>query len=131
MKKLGLVAALMLGGLLAGSNIATAQDTNQPPAPKKKGPTIERMLDRMTEELKLTDDQKTKVKAVLESSAEQMRGVPADQRREKRQEVRAEESKKFKEILTPEQFEKWQGMSQKRGKQAPPGDQKQSGTSSQ
>jgi len=48
MKKLGLVAALMLGGLLAGSNISNAQDTNQPPAPKKKGPTIERILDRMT-----------------------------------------------------------------------------------
>jgi len=122
MKKLGLIAAMALGGLVAGSSIATAQD-NAPPPPPKKGRTVEQQLERMTTALTLTDDQKPKVKAVLEASVEKMRGIrdlPEDQRATKRQEVRDEESKKFKDILTPDQFEKWQGMAQKRGKKAPP-----------
>ncbi len=112
MNKLSLVAALALGGLLAGTTIAAAQDA--PKAGKKGGfPSIEQRMDRLSTELNLTDAQKPKVKAVLEDTdkkRQELRDVPQDQRREKMQALREEETKKMKEILTPEQFEKYQAM---------------------
>ena len=64
--KLSLIAAMVLGGLLACGNIASAQDngTNAAPGGKKgKRVTVEQRMERFTTELKLTDDQKPKVKA--------------------------------------------------------------------
>jgi Spy/CpxP family protein refolding chaperone len=108
MTKLSLVAALALGGLLACTTLATAQDNG---GGKKGGRmTVEQRLDRMTTELTLTDAQKPKVKAVLDDTAAKMKDVPADQRREKMPAIREEETKKLKEILTPEQFVKYEAM---------------------
>jgi periplasmic protein CpxP/Spy len=112
MNKFSAVAVLTLGGLLAGSTLATAQEA-KPGQDKggKRGPGIEQQLERMTTDLKLTDAQKPKVKAVLEKSMEQrqaIRDLPQDQRREKMRAAMEEQQKKMKEILTPEQLEKWQ-----------------------
>jgi len=123
MKTLSLVAVLALGGLVACSTMATAQEAKG----EKKGgaqgkgrPTVEQQLEQMTADLKLTDAQKPKVKAVLEESSKK-RGeiyndssVPREQRREKMQPIMQEETKKMKEILTSEQFEKWQKMREER-----------------
>jgi Spy/CpxP family protein refolding chaperone len=121
MKKLSLIAALALGGLLACSTIAMAQDTNA--TPKKGGkrgmPTVEQRLDRMTTELSLTDEQKPKVKAVLEETGKDMqalRDLPQDERRPKMQSIREDETKKLKAILTPDQMDKLSKMQEKRGK---------------
>ena len=94
MKKLSLIAALALGGLMACSTLATAQDSTNS-APKqggKKGYSVDQRLEAMTTQLSLTDDQKPKVKAVLEDTA-----------------------KKMKAILTPDQYAKYLEMNQ-RGK---------------
>src|SRR6266850_4189417 len=99
--KLSLIAVLALGGLVAGSTMATAQDAKD--GKKKEGrrmPSVEQRLDRMTEQLKLTDEQKPKVKAVLEETAKKMQDVPREERREKGQAIREEENTKLKAILT-------------------------------
>ena len=124
MTKLGLVAALVLGGIVASANLASAQQDNT--AGKKGGRmTVEQQLSHMKEMLSLTDDQTPKVKAVLEDISkkrQELRDLAPEQRREKGQALREEESKKMKEILTADQFTKWQDMTKKKG--PPPGEKK-------
>ena len=109
LSKMGLLTALVLGGLVVCSNMAFAQDAGKKGG--KRGFSPEQQLERMNEQLKLTDAQKPKVKAVLEETSkkrQELGDVPQDQRREKYQALRDEENKKLKAILTSEQYEKWQ-----------------------
>jgi periplasmic protein CpxP/Spy len=118
--RIALIAGIALAVLLTGTTISSAQD-----AEKKKGgdrtQMMQQRLDRMSEELKLTEDQKTKVKAAFEAEAkkrQEMRGEGTqtdEQRREAAQKLREEMNKKMKEILTPEQFEKWEKMRAQQG----------------
>ena len=117
MNRLSLIAAMALGGLVACSTIATAQD-----APKKKGrPTVEQQMERLNTELSLTAEQKPKVEAVVKETNKKMQEIFNDsstdrsQMREKMQPIREEQTKKMKAILTEEQFKKYQEMNQ-RGK---------------
>jgi hypothetical protein len=82
----------------------------------------------MASELKLNDEQKTKVTALLESSAKKRQELRADtslsreDRREKSRAFMKEQDKKLKEILTKDQFEQWQKMRpQGRNRPAPDG----------
>ncbi len=63
--KLSVITALVLGGIACG-NRALAQD-QKPGGGRGRGPSVEQRMERMTEELKLTDEQKPKVKTVLEA----------------------------------------------------------------
>ena len=60
--------------------------------------------------LNLTDEQKPKVKAVLDDSAKKMQDLAPEDRREKGRAIREEETTKLKEILTPEQMDKYTKM---------------------
>ena len=70
MSKLSLIAAMALGGLVACSTLVTAQDASSAPEKKdgKRGMSPEQMMERYTEQLSLTDEQKPKFKAVLEDT---------------------------------------------------------------
>ena len=123
MKKISLIAALVLGGLVACCTLAHAQDTNSPDSSPKKEKggkrgfmSPEQRLEMMSTELSLTDAQKPKVKDVLEDTSKQMRDIPQDERREKGPAIREAGDKKLKEILTPDQWEKYQKMMQSMGK---------------
>jgi Spy/CpxP family protein refolding chaperone len=115
---------MALGGLVACSTLATAQDAS--PDAKKGGkrgfPTIEQQMERYNTALTLTDDQKPKVKEVLEAQQKKMQEVRADTsldqdaRREKFLALRNDTEKKMKGILTDEQFKKYQEMPQRGGK---------------
>ena len=123
MKRLSLIAALALGGLMACSTLATAQDaTNN--APKKggrHGPTIE----QLSAQLDLTAEQKPKVQAVLDDTTKQMQDLTQEERRgDKGKAIRAEQNKKMKAILTPEQYTKYQEMNHHRGKKGQGGEKK-------
>ena len=114
MKKLSLIAALALGSLLACSTLVNAQDAKPGKGNKGKGHmTVEQRLDQMTKDLSLTDEQKPKVKAVLEDSSKKRQAISSDtsldrqQMREKMQPIRDEQNTKMKEILTPDQMEKY------------------------
>jgi len=130
MSKLSLIAALTLGGLMACSTSVTAQDAPKADAKKggKKGFTIEQQMERMTTTLTLTDEQKPKVKAVLEGQQKKMQEIrdesDQDTRRTKMQDLRKETETKMKGILTDEQLKKYQEMSQRRGKKGPAADKK-------
>jgi Spy/CpxP family protein refolding chaperone len=120
--KYSLVAGMILAGLLAGASLGYAQDAKaDKQGDRRGGPMIQQRLDRMSEELKLTEEQKTKIKAAFEAEAkkrQEMRGEAAstpEARRERFQAMREEMSKKMKEILTPEQFAKWEKMRQQAG----------------
>src|ERR1017187_9887549 len=134
MKKLSLVAALAIGGLVACSTLATAQDStnNVPKKGGKRGfPTVEQQMERMTTTLTLTDEQKPKVKAVLEESSKKRQEIMSDSSldratiREKMQPIMDEQNKKMKAILTDDQFTKYKEMNQ-RGKKGGKKDEKKS-----
>ena len=107
--------AVLLGFMLP---LANAQD-----APKKKGRmSIEQQMERYTTELNLTDEQKPKVKAVLEESAKKRQEIFSDtsidrsQMREKMQPIMEEQNKKMKAILKEDQYKKYEEMAQRMGK---------------
>ncbi len=105
---------MALGGLVAFSNVATAQDAKQ--GGGKRGPSVEEQMTRMTDELKLTDDQKPKVKAALDEQAKEIQALRADSslsredRRDKVTAIRGTTDKKLKEILKPDQWDKYEKM---------------------
>lgn len=91
--------------------------------------TVDERVTRLTEQLTLTDEQKPKVKALLEDQAKkqaEFRDLPQEERRTKAQGLREEMTKKMKEILTAEQFKKYEALPQGRGQgqggNRPPGD---------
>jgi periplasmic protein CpxP/Spy len=114
--KISLVAAIVLGGLVACSNLAVAQDAGTNAAKKGKRPTIEQQMERLDKELKLTDEQKPKVKAVMEEFGKKRQELFSDTsadrsaQREKMRTLTEEQNKKMKEILTADQFKKYEEM---------------------
>ena len=105
------LAVLVAGSLLAGTALQ-AQD-----APKEKPAMHGRPnADQIAKSLNLTDDQKTKVKAALKDQQTKMKALHGDKtlstsdRRAKIKEIHEATQAKLKEILTPEQLEKWQKM---------------------
>ena len=121
MSKLSLIAAMALGGLVVCSTLATAQDATN--APDKKGGTrgmsADQMMERYTEQLSLTDEQKPKVKALLEDQGKKRREIFRDsaldqqQKKEKFQGTMEAQNKKMKEILTADQYKKYQEMNER------------------
>lgn len=97
--------------LLAGTS-AFAQDSKKAPMPKER-PTAEQMAqrktERMTEKLNLSEKQSKQLYEVnlqdikdMQAQAEQMRAN------------RKAQAEKMKGILTPEQFEQWKQMQDRR-----------------
>jgi protein CpxP len=110
--KISLIAALIAGVMFAYSPALRAQD-----AKKHEGrPGMRQHFDKMAEDLKLTDEQKTKVQALFKSQAEKGRAIREDssltdaQKREKGKALREDMTKGMKEILTSEQFAQWEKM---------------------
>jgi len=119
---------LIITGLVAGSvfaaNVAVrAQDsTNTPPATPPAaahphpGPKGGMNFEYTATQLGLTDDQKEKVRPILEDMRQKAADLNKDttlsqeDRRAKRLEIREAANAKLKEVLTTDQFAKWQKM---------------------
>jgi Spy/CpxP family protein refolding chaperone len=94
--------------------------------------SVEERLKRMTERLNLTDEQREKIRPLLQGEADQLKALHEDtslsqeQRREKRRQIEQATRKQIREVLTPEQRAKWregreEGRERKEGgQQAPP-----------
>jgi Spy/CpxP family protein refolding chaperone len=114
LNRLSLVAALVVAVLALCTRTASAQDEKE--GKGKRGPSVEQQMTRLTEALSLTDEQKPKVKAVLEDSAKKRQEIfadtstPRDQLREKMRPIMEEQDKKLKEIRKPDQYEKYEKM---------------------
>ncbi|HUA37614.1 MAG TPA: hypothetical protein VMA35_04350 [Candidatus Sulfopaludibacter sp.] len=137
--KMTLIAALAVGSLLTLSPALRADDTtNTPPAappaggpggPPGPGMRGRMNFDRLAGQLNLTDDQKPKVKEILDGQMQQMRdlhqddSLSADDRRAKMRSIREDTDTKLKAVLTADQFEQWQKIqSRMRGpRNRPPG----------
>jgi Spy/CpxP family protein refolding chaperone len=75
---------------------------------RNDGPPRDR-IERLAERLQLTADQKTRVQEIFADTREQLRAV----RREsepKMNEIRRQADGRLQTVLTPEQWEKFQGM---------------------
>lgn len=114
---------VIVGALMAFTPALQAQENKpeRPPAGQRPGPRGEQAkerLDRIAEELKLTADQKTKVEAAIKEQADAVRGLrdaTPEERREKMQAVRKAFDGKMKEILTADQYAKWEKTRDQRG----------------
>ena len=127
LNKAFITAALALGTLLAGGLVSQAQDnTNTPPAGAPPGGGMRRgagpmSFENIAKQLELTDDQKPKVKPIIEDMLKQMAdyrqnnpdATPTD-RRAKMKEVRDAATAKLKDILTADQLAKWEKMGMRR-----------------
>jgi periplasmic protein CpxP/Spy len=123
LSKMTLMAALVAGNLVVLGATSRAADTNaaKPPA---GGPSAMQQNRRgpgaSLDELNLTPEQKTKVEALLKAQQEKMHALRTDSslssedRRAKMQELRKGLNSQMKEILTPEQFAKWEKHAQPR-----------------
>src|SRR5260370_25856197 len=126
LNKFSLVAAA-LGGLVAFTNVTSAQDTNANRRAERRGPMVQQRVERMTTELNLNADQKTKLTALLEDQAKQRRelfrdsSLPREEPRDKMRALLEDENKQLKTILTPEQFEKWHKLREQMRERRPGG----------
>ena len=128
---LNLVTIAALGGLLAFSNLSSAQNTNTNRVTERRFPSVQQRVDRLSTELKLNDDQKAKVSALFEKQAKERREIfgdralSRDERRDKMRALMEDESKQLKGILTPDQLEKWKTLREQMRSRAPrqPGEQ--------
>jgi Spy/CpxP family protein refolding chaperone len=130
--KLSVIAGLALGSLVATGNMAIAQD--QKGGGQRRGPSVEQRMEKMTEDLKLTDEQKPKVKAILEETQkkrEELSGVPREERREKVRGIVEKENKKLKEVLTADQYTKREKMQEELRSSAKGGKNRKNGQDGQ
>jgi len=109
---------LLVALLLAGFG-AFAQDSSQPAAttagPKHMGgDRAEHKLKKLSKRLNLTDDQKEKIRPILQDQEKQLKSLESDttltaqQKHEKARDIRMSSKSQMADILTPEQKEKIQ-----------------------
>lgn len=123
LNRASLFAALMAGTLLTITPASQAQDTNTPAtAPKREGrPTgpdaMKARYERLGKQLGLSDEQQPKFVTATQEMTQKFIAIRSDaslnneQKAEKAKTVREETDKKIKELLTAEQYEKFQKMS--------------------
>ena len=125
-----ILSALVASSCLTGASALQAQDTNSaatPPASDAPKPMRARPagFDMIAKQLDLTDDQKAKVKPIFDDMRTKITALRSDQslsqedRRAKMTEIRTATSAQLKDILTPEQYDKWTKMGARGGR--PPG----------
>jgi Spy/CpxP family protein refolding chaperone len=100
-------AALML--TLLGSVLVAAQE-------KTNANSAQERLQELAKKLNLTDDQKQKLRPILQDEAKQMQAVRADtsmtkqQKMEKAKDINESFKPQISAVLTPEQQKKWEEM---------------------
>jgi protein CpxP len=117
MHKFSLMAALAAGALIALTPNLRAEDKperpNRPERPEGGPRAGQRgdMLKKMAEELNLTEAQKTQLQEAFKAQRETMKDLKdatPEERRAAMKEGRDKMDAKIKEILTPEQYTKWE-----------------------
>jgi hypothetical protein len=124
-----LLAALVASSLLACGTVRAQDSMTNSPSTNAAPRMIQRpsAADRIGKYLGLTDDQKAKFQTIYDGEREKMRAVfqdntlSTDDKRAKANTIRDDTTAQLKDILTPDQFDKWNKM-QTRGRRmmAPP-----------
>lgn len=118
--KISLLAAVAAGVLIALAPTVRAEDKPAKPAGERpaggpRGGQRGDQLKKMAEELNLTADQKAKLQEALKAQAENrkdLKDATPEERRAAMKEAREKMDAKFKEILTAEQYAKWEKLRQ-------------------
>jgi Spy/CpxP family protein refolding chaperone len=126
------IAALMFSAALMCAPIGFAQSDNaqspsstsgQPQSGDQmghKGHRGGKHMDKMMEQLNLTDDQKSQVKKLHEDGRAQMKQVASDsslsaaQKKDKIKQLHQDQMSKMESVLTPDQKTKWEQMKSER-----------------
>jgi Spy/CpxP family protein refolding chaperone len=110
--------------LLAGLTFAQTPEEQQAPTPEKhaathhNGESLDQHLQMLSEKLDLTEDQKTKIRPILQDQMQQMKAVRADgslseeQKRAKIKSIHDSSHDRINAVLTPEQQAKLKQMRQ-------------------
>jgi len=110
--------------LAVGLTFAQTSQDSQTPTPDKhagmhhNGETVDQHLQMLSEKLNLTDDQKAKVKPILQDQMQQMKAVHEDssltqeQKRAKMKSIHESLHEQINAVLTPEQQVKFKQMGQ-------------------
>ena len=133
-----MIAALLAGSVFAADVTVRAQDatatnapataTNTPATARPQAGPANRgrmNFETVSQRLALSEDQKPKVKPIWEDMQKQLADLRKDTTvqgtdlRAKIKEIRDGATAKLKDILTPEQLQKWEGLAQ--GQRRPPG----------
>ncbi len=124
-KAFSLLTGMLLGSFVMGSAVVQAQTPATPAAPTAPGvqpatpgarPVMRDRTEVLSQRLNLTDDQKTKIKPILDEQTKKLmdlrseKDLKPEDRRAKVMAIRDESDAKIKAILTPEQWEKYPRM---------------------
>jgi periplasmic protein CpxP/Spy len=120
MTALALGALVVLAPMGRGEDNKNKDGADQAPAAAGKSAAKARQdqFQHMAEQLKLTDEQKTKLQPILKEETTKLRelrqdtNLTAEQRRDKAHEIRAQYAAKVKPVLSTEQFEQFKKMQQ-------------------
>jgi Spy/CpxP family protein refolding chaperone len=116
-------AIVMLGGLFTAaqaSAIVGFQGFGMRQRGRGQMPSVDDQLKRMTKDLKLTDEQQTKVKPILEDQRQQMQqlrsdtSLSQDEKFSKMRELHEQASSQIKSLLNQDQQKKFEEHQQKR-----------------
>jgi len=126
MKSSKLLLSVLALVAFAAAPVIRAEDTPAAPAAgdHKAGPRGER-LKELAEKLALTDDQKAKIKPIIEDEAKALKALKEDttiekkDKRAKLMEIRKSHSEQILAILTPDQQAKFKAMMEQHKKAGP------------
>ena len=119
------IAALMFSAALMCAPMGFAQSDNAKPSSSTqassdqmdhKGHHGGKHMDKMMDQLNLTDDQKAQVKKLHEDGHDQMKQIKSDsslsaaQKKDKIKQLHQDQMAKMEALLTPEQKTKWEQM---------------------
>ncbi len=105
------LARLLLVAALAGAFFTSAASAQEQRKGRGGMMDPEQRIERLEQAVgTLSTEQKTKIKEVYAQSAEKMRNLPEDQRREKMMEMMQEAGRQVRAVLTAEQQQKYDEM---------------------
>ncbi len=115
MNRQTLVALAAIAGTLSFQPLARAADTQAPaqPAGGNRAAALRERMQDTARELNLTEEQKQQLQAIIRTQAGKVRDLRQDtslspeNKRAKLRALREEITTEVKNVLTPEQFEKW------------------------
>lgn len=108
---------MVAGALVTSAFAAEEKETSKPkekPAAGEQAAKPKSRVQQMTEELKLSDDQRAKLRPILQEEGKKLREIRQDTALEKDQktgklkEIRATYTGKIKEVLTADQWATWE-----------------------
>ncbi|HZS72007.1 MAG TPA: hypothetical protein VFA13_09230 [Candidatus Acidoferrum sp.] len=121
------LVALALAAFTSRGAVAQEASQQQEQSHASQQSSVDARLNHLSEELNLTQEQKTKLRPILADEAQQLQAIHNDtslsreQKMAKMKEVRDSHQPQINEILTPEQQKKWAEMKKEaREKHNPP-----------